>query len=320
MQIIGPDRIAFAARGDEGVAKYLGDYGLTLVGGPQGVERWIALDGTAIDLVDADDPAYPNTLGTPNKLRRIEYGVADVATLDAIAAKLGVTERVADGSVDTVDPMGVALRFQLTCRKPLDLAAETINVPGAPPQRPVNQVALPDAFTPQPRALSHFAVFAPDIDAMQDFYCRRLGFRISDRLGKGFFLRPAGTLEHHTMFVIPKPPPMPDVMRGIEHLTFHFGGPTEVLRGGKQMLEKGYPQFWGPGRHQMGGNWFWYFQSPLGCNFEFDADMDLHDDNWVPREAPQTVDSAQLFLFQPRDNWAPFAAPPGAKPADAGAH
>jgi len=310
MKIIGPDRIAFAAKGDEAAARFLGDYGLKRVDGPDGVERWEALDGTGIDLVSADDAAYPNTLGTPNRLRRIEYGVADAATLDAIAAELGVTQRGEGGAVDTVDPMGVSLRFQVSCRRPIALPAETLNAPGAPVQRPVNTIALPDAFEPQPRALSHFAVFTPDVEAMRDFYCRRLGFRVTDKLGHGYFLRPAGTFEHHTMFLIPKPPPMPDVMIGIEHLTFHFGGPTEVLRGGKRMLERGYPQFWGPGRHQMGGNWFWYFQSPLGCNFEFDADMDLHDDDWVPREAPQHVDNAQLFLFEPRDNWAPFAGPP----------
>lgn len=317
MKIIGPDRIVFTGKGDAAVAKYLGDYGLTRVDGPAGVERWVALDGTGIDLVTNDDPAYPNTLGTANCLRRVEYGVGDAATLDAIAAELDVVARGPAGEIDTIDPLGVAVRFQLTCRKPLNLPVETLNAPGAMPQRPVNQCALPAEFTPQPRALSHFAVFAPDVAAMEDFYVRRLRFRVTDRLGKGCFIRPAGTLEHHTMFVIPKPPPMPDVMIGIEHLTFHFGGPTEVLRGGKRMLELGYPQFWGPGRHQMGGNWFWYFQSPLGCNFEFDADMDLHDDSWVPREAPQHVDNAQLFLFEPRDNWAPFAAPPGGKPATA---
>jgi catechol 2,3-dioxygenase-like lactoylglutathione lyase family enzyme len=319
MKIIGPDRIVFAAKGDAAVGKYLGDYGLQPADAPAGVERWIALDGTGIDLVAADDPAWPNTLGTSNRLRQIVYGVADKASLDAIAAEFSVSQRGPEGEVDLVDPIGAALRFQLTCRQPLDLPAETLNAPGAPVQRGVNMVALPEEFAPRPRALSHFAIFAPDVAAIEQFYCGRLGFRVTDRLGNGYFIRPAGTFEHHTMFVIPKPPPMPDVMIGIEHLTFHFGGPTEVLRGGKRMLELGYPQFWGPGRHQMGGNWFWYFNSPLGCNFEFDADMDLHDDTWVPREAPQHVDNAQLFLFQPRDNWAPFAAPPpGAKPAEGG--
>lgn len=309
MNIIGLDRLVFTGAGREDVAKFLGDYGLVPVAA-DGVERYEAADGTSLDLVGDDDPAWPDTLGTGKALRQIVYGVADAAALDAIAAELGKDGpivRRADGSFDARDPLGFALRFQVTCRRAIDLPAETLNAPGAPIQRGINRVALTDDFVPVPRTLSHFALFVPDVAVMEDFYCGRLGFRVSDRLGGGPFLRPAGTHEHHTMFLIKTPP----FMKGIEHLTFHFGGPTEVLRGGKRMLELGYPQFWGPGRHQMGGNWFWYFNSPLGCNFEFDADMDLHDDSWIPREAPQHVDNAQLFLFQPRENWAPFAGPPG---------
>jgi len=312
MNIIGPDRLVFAGAGRADIAKFLADYGLERVAA-EGAERYAAADGTSIDLVGEDDPAFPDTLGTGKSLRRIVYGVADAAALDAVHAELakdGPIARRADGSFDTIDPLGFALTFQVTIRTAIDLPAETLNSPGAPAQRPVNQVALTAEFTPLPRTLSHFALFVPDLEAMEAYYCGRLGFRVSDRLGAGPFLRPAGTLEHHTMFLMKTPP----FMKGVEHLTFHFGGPTEVLRAGKRMLERGYPEFWGPGRHQMGGNWFWYFNSPLGCNFEFDADMDLHDDNWVPREAAQHVDNVQIFLFQPRDNWAPFAGPPGGAP------
>ena len=138
---------------------------------------------------------------------------------------------------------------------------------------------------------------------MEAFYIGRLGFRLNDRLGGGPFLRPAGTLEHHTMFLIRTPPQM----QGIEHLTFHMGGAGEVISAGTRLLDKGYPNLWGPGRHQMGGYWFWYFKSPLGCNFEYDADMDLHDDTWVPRELPFHPDNAQAFLFERRETFVPGA-------------
>ena len=39
-------------------------------------------------------------------------------------------------------------------------------------------------------------------------------------------------------------------------------------------MRAGYQSFWGPGRHKFGSNWFWYFNSPLGCHVEYDADMD----------------------------------------------
>ena len=40
----------------------------------------------------------------------------------------------------------------------------------------------------------------------------------------------------------------------------------------------------GPGRHQIGGNIFWYMLDPAGNFFEFFADMDLiiDDDTWEP--------------------------------------
>jgi hypothetical protein len=76
------------------------------------------------------------------------------------------------------------------------------------------------------------------------------------------------------------------------------------------MVAKGYESFWGPGRHKFGSNWFWYFNSPLGCHVEYDADMDLHDSSWAAREAPMGADASQLFLFQHRGKWAPGGPPP----------
>nr|WP_311767218.1 VOC family protein [Burkholderia sp. Bp8990] len=157
-----------------------------------------------------------------------------------------------------------------------------------------------------PRTLSHVVYFVPDAAKAEAFYSR-LGFVCSDRLvGCGPFLRPAGTPEHHTLFLIETPP----FMKGVEHFTFHLGGPTEVLLAGTRLVRKGYQSFWGPGRHILGSNWFWYFNSPLGCHVEYDADMDFHDQEWVPRELPVGAEASQHFLFQYREKWAPGEAPP----------
>ncbi len=83
---------------------------------------------------------------------------------------------------------------------------------------------------------------------------------------------------------------------------------------GTRFVKKGYQSFWGPGRHKFGSNWFWYFNSPLGCHFEYDADMDKHDDEWVAREAPMGPEASQIVLFEMREKWAPGGPPPGAKP------
>ncbi|MBL0726251.1 VOC family protein [Piscinibacter sp. HJYY11] len=306
MNIIGPDALVFGVDDLAACRQYLIDYGLT----DAGHDRYEALDGTAVVLRAKDDPSLPPPMGTASMLRETVYGVADSATLDAIEAELRRDRDVArrDGVLRCIDDMGFALAFQVTVRRPLSLPGERVNAPGAAPQRPLNALGLPEEASVRPRSLSHVVYFVPDAAKAEGFYSR-LGFVCTDRFtGVGPFLRPAGTQDHHTLFMIQTPP----FMKGCEHFTFHMGGPTEVLLAGTRFVEKGYQSFWGPGRHRFGSNWFWYFNSPLGCHVEYDADMDLHDDAWSPREAPMGADASQLFLFQHRERWAPSGPPPGA--------
>jgi catechol 2,3-dioxygenase-like lactoylglutathione lyase family enzyme len=311
MNIIGPDELVFGVDDVAACSQYLADYGLTPVSTSAKGGRFEGLDGTAVSIAHKDDPTLPAAMGTASMLRKTIYGVADQQTLDAIAAELRKdreARKLPDGSIESVDDMGFVLGFQVTVRRPISLPAEAINAPGAAPQRPANVVAVDDNAAFKPRSLSHVVYFVPDAAKAEEFYVKRLGFVCTDRFtGVGPFLRPAGTLDHHTLFLIQTPP----FMKGCEHFTFHMGGPTEVMQAGTRLVNKGYQSFWGPGRHKFGSNWFWYFNSPLGCHVEYDADMDLHDDNWTAREVPMGADASQLFLFQFREKWAP-----GGPPAD----
>lgn len=315
MNIIGPDALVFGVDDLAACSRYLIDYGLQPVNVTGDGGRFEALDGTAVVLARRDDPSLPPGLGTASQLRKTVYGVADAATLDAIAAELGrdrEVRRLPDGTLETQDDMGFALGFQLSVRRPLSLPAETVNAPGGEAQRPANQVAASDDTAIRPRTLSHVVYFVPDVARAEAFYVQRLGFRCTDRFtGVGPFLRPAGTLDHHTLFMIQTSP----FMKGVEHFTFHLGGPSELMQAGTRFVNQGYQSFWGPGRHRFGSNWFWYFNSPLGCHVEYDADMDLHDDQWQARETPMGADASQLFLFQHREKWAPSGPPPGAAAA-----
>lgn len=308
MNIIGPDALLFGVDDIDACTQYLTDYGLKQAGNG----RFEALDGTAVMIAPKDDPSLPAPLGTGSLLRKTIYGVADQATLDAIADELGrdrEVKQLQDGSLEVTDDVGFVLGFQVTVRNPLSLPAEAINAPGAPPQRPANVIGVEDGAQPRPRTLSHVVYFVPDFARAEAFYAERLGFVTTDRfIGVGPFMRPAGTRDHHTLFFIKTPPHM----QGCEHFTFHMGGPTEVMQAGTQMVNKGYQSFWGPGRHLFGSNWFWYFKSPFGCNMEYDADMDLHDEQWTAREAAMGADTSQAFLLQPREKWAPGGPPPKA--------
>ncbi|WP_321854137.1 VOC family protein [Paraburkholderia tropica] len=312
MNIIGPDTLVFGVDDVASCNQYLADYGLITVAADGKGGRFEALDGTGIEIAHRDDPALPQGMATANMLRKTIYGVADTETLNALANELRKDREVKvlpDGSIESVDDMGFVLGFQVTKRRKLNLPAETINAPGAPAQRSANIVGVTDDADLTPRSLSHVVYFVPDSAKAAAFYSERLGFRITDEFeGVGPFMQPAGTLDHHTLFLIQTPP----FMKGCEHFTFHMSGPTAVMQAGTRFVEKGYQSFWGPGRHRFGSNWFWYFNSPLGCHVEYDADMDIHDETWVARHVPMAADATQLFLFLHREKWAPGGPPPGA--------
>jgi len=313
MRIIGPDELIFGVEDLEACRAFLIDYGLEEVERTEAGGTYHALDGTGITLRRRNDPALPKPLPTASMLRKTIYGVEDQATLDAIAAELSKDRdvvREADGSLACVDDLDFALGFRVTTRRRLDLPAEMINSPGAKPGRPANVLGADQEAEAKPRTLSHIVYFVPDMDQMANFYIERLGFVITDKFtNTGPFLRPQANHDHHVLFMIQTPA----YMQGLEHLAFHMQGPTELMLAGSRMVKRGYESFWGPGRHKFGSNWFWYFNSPLGTHIEFDADMDLHDGDWIEREGPMSAENAQLFLFENVEKWAPGGPPPGAK-------
>jgi len=310
MKILGPDSLIFGVDDVAACTQYFTDFGLTPVGVTDRGGRFEAVDGTSVVIARRDDPSLPAPMETGTTLRKTTYGVVDLETLEAIALELTrdrEVKRLPDGSIEASDDMGFVLGFQVSVRRKIDVSGETVNSPGSKPGRPPNVVGASINAEALPLTLSHVVYFVPDQEKAARFYTERLGFRCSDRFtNAGTFLRPAGTLDHHTLFLIQTPA----FMKGVEHFTFHMSGPTAVLQAGYRFAAKGYESFWGPGRHKFGSNWFWYFNSPVACHVEYDADMDLHDDNWVAREAPMQVDESQIFLFQHRDKWAPGGAPP----------
>jgi catechol 2,3-dioxygenase-like lactoylglutathione lyase family enzyme len=311
MNIIGPDSLVFGVDDVGACSQYLTDYGLMPVGVTETGGTFEGLDGTSVTVRGKQDTSLPPPLGTASMLRKTTYGVADSSALAAVGAELRKDREVrtlADNSIESVDDMGFVIGFQVSVRRPLNLPGELVNAPGAAPQRPPNVVAANEDAVIRPRTLSHVVYFVPDAAKAEAFYVRRLGFRCTDRfLGVGPFLRPRGSLDHHCLFLIQTPA----VMKGCEHFTFHVGGPTELMQAGTRFADRGYQSFWGPGRHKFGSNWFWYFNSPLSCHVEYDADMDLHDDSWTAREVPISADASQLFLFAHRARWSPGGPPPG---------
>ena len=309
MRIIGPDELVFGVDNVDACATFLKDYGLDEAGD----NRFEALDKTAISIRAKDDASLPAPLPTASLLRLTIWGVEDQAALDEIEAELSKDRDVTkdeDGVLYAKDDAGFELAFRITKRIKLDLPAEMINSPGATPGRGANKIGANQDAEAKPRTLSHIVYFVPNMEETAKFYIERLGFVVTDKFtNTGPFLRPQANNDHHVLFLIQTP----DYMQGLEHLAFHMQGPTELMLAGSRMVQKGYESFWGPGRHKFGSNWFWYFNSPLGTHVEYDADMDLHDGEWVERETPMSKDAAQLFLFENVEKWAPMGGPPPGK-------
>ncbi|SBS29483.1 Glyoxalase/Bleomycin resistance protein/Dioxygenase superfamily protein [Marinomonas spartinae] len=309
MNIIGLETLVFQVDDIEACHEFLTDYGLNCVNTSAPISRYEALDGTAIEICLGHHPTAPrNGLPSPSLIETI-YAVEKQSDLDEIRQELEKDRQVSvdeHGVLHSIDDEKFALAFKITERRPIEAPNDLTNAPGHPAQRPVNQVAVDPEMSAKPRTLSHVVYFVNDADKAEAFY-QRLGFRTTDKFqGVGPFMRPAGSDDHHCLFMIQTPP----FVKGCEHFTFHMGSGTEVLVAGTRFKEKGYQSFWGPGRHLFGSNWFWYFNSPLGCHIEYDADMDKHDDTWAVRQAPMSADTSQLFLFSAKDKWAPGGAPP----------
>lgn len=306
MQILGLEALVFGAEDMRAAQSYLVDYGLYERDTGASGGTYEAADGTAIILRHANDTSLPPANAPSPNIRETIYGVPNKSVLDDIAAELTKDRDVkidADGSIHSVDDSGYAIGFCITRRRKIELPQIAINVPGQELGRALNHCAASVNEVIRPRTLSHVVYFVPDVKKAEAFYQNRLGFRVTDRfIGLGPFMRPAGTLDHHTLFMIQS---FNSHMVGMNHFTFHLGSGHEVLHAGWRFSQRGYKSFWGPGRHIMGSNYFWYFNSPFGGTMEFDADMDKHDDAWSPREMAPGADNSQIFLFEARDKWAP---------------
>lgn len=308
MNITGLESLVFGVDDMAACRQYLLDYGLDEVDYDPAVGgTWAALDGTNITARHSADPKLPPLPPGAHSpcLRETVYGVADAATLQAVRSHLAADRPVemdATGRIHAMDDGGFAIAFQVSRKKPYTARYLGFNVPGQPPGRKPNDCAANHDEVIKPRTLSHVVYFVPDVAKAEAFYTR-LGFVTTDRFNHlGPFMRPGGMQEHHTLFMLQR---MNEHMVGCNHFTFHLGSANEVLQHGWQFVKKGYQSFWGPGRHVLGSNFFWYFNSPFGAVMEVDADMDLHDEAWVPRVVDPGADNSQIFLFNARDKWAP---------------
>jgi len=151
----------------------------------------------------------------------------------------------------------------------------------------VVQVAEQDQWA-RPRKVSHVVLNTPDMEGLQNWYCRVLGFRVSDySADQMVFLRCA--TDHHSIALV----------RGhyasVNHVAFELPSIDEFMRSIGRMKEKGIVPTWGPGRHGPGDNPFAYYVSPSGYVIEFTSELQqideaVHEAQVWPRDVPEKMD------------------------------
>ncbi|MSQ70222.1 MAG: bleomycin resistance protein [Betaproteobacteria bacterium] len=286
MDIKGVERVVMGVQSMADACRFFNDFGLQEAPDDKGGARFATEEGTEIVLRPIDDPALPPAVAGGSNVREIVWGVASEQVLGQIEKELGrdrAVMRDANGAVRATDPNGYAIAFCVTQRKALPAASHAVNFPGAPLRR---NRRVDFSIRPRIRHVGHVVIFAPNLDKGLAFYRDRLGFRLSDSYpGRGLFMRAAGSHDHHNLFMIKR-----EEMKGLHHVSFEVTEFNDVMIAGMHMQKQGWKTYSGPGRHRLGSNYFWYFDSPCGGAMEIYSDMDYLTDEWQAREWEYTPD------------------------------
>jgi catechol 2,3-dioxygenase-like lactoylglutathione lyase family enzyme len=250
-------------------AAYYTEFGLTPVG-----DGWFStLDGgKQLRLVDSP-------------LRRLvafTVGVDDTDDLNRVERRLTRLEAVTrrePNRLTAIDPVGgveVQLEVRPRLRQP-EVPATRYNGPGRIERAGTRADGLLRTSPVRPRKLGHAVLGTTDFAASQRFYVEGIGFKVSDLMSTGAFVR--CSTDHHNLLLLKAP------VNFLHHTSWQVDDIDDVGRGAAHMLED-HPErhVWGMGRHHYGSNFFWYLKDPAGNFSEYYSDLDciLEDQLWKP--------------------------------------
>lgn len=282
MSITGIEKLEFGVDDLNHCAKFMRDFGLTADASGR---AFATLSGARVELNPTDAADLPPAFEAGNTLRRMTWGVADRATLDALRPKLERQPgfREIDGALECRDPNGMTLRVQVSQQTALELNVEPINQWGD-----VRRIDTPSPVydRAQPINVGHVVFFVEELAAVESFYREVLGFQVSDRyINRAVFLRCGVRGGHHNLFLLQ----LPNRKRGLNHVAFTVRDIHEVIGGGIAMNKNAWSTFIGPGRHPVSSAYFWYVNSPTGGAFEYYTNDDYLTENWQPRELEHSL-------------------------------
>lgn len=282
MSVIGIEKLEFGVDDLAYSAKFMTDFGLQ---SDASGRRFTTLSGASVELNAQDAAELPDAFEAGNTLRRMTWGVASLAELEAMRTKLesqpGFLE--ADGALECRDPNGMTLRVQVSQQQPVELHVEPINQWGD-----ARRVDTPSPVydRAEPINIGHVVFFVEELAAVEKFYREVLGFQVSDRyINRAVFLRCGARGGHHNLFLLQ----LPHRKRGLNHVAFTVRDIHEVIGGGIAMNKQDWSTFIGPGRHPVSSAYFWYVNSPTGGAFEYYTNDDYLTEKWQPRELEHSL-------------------------------
>jgi len=239
-----------------------------------------------LDVRDEDGALALYTHGHPHRWARILAGpakrllwlslgihAADKQRFEQHLAAKGIARRAAPLGADAAGlwiegPDGIPLELRVAAK-----SSPSQPAPREYPPQNANFGRSPcrsQAPLTRPLYLSHILLFSADVDLALRFYEDILGLRLSDRSGSviAFVHSPHGS-DHHLIALAKSGG------AGLHHSSWCVPSIDAVGIGMQQMVQAGYEQGWGVGRHVLGSNYFRYVRDPWGSYAEYSYDIDF---------------------------------------------
>lgn len=293
MEITGLESVVYGVDDLVIAKRFWSDFGLELALETQDQLSFRTPEGGQVHIRPLADTSLPPAPVAGPTVRQVSWGVRDQAALNRIAAELGrdASTRIDEaGRVLTTDPAGHAIAFEVARVRPVHHPVTAFNTPGHTNR--LNEAAMiyPRAY---PTHMNHIVFAVQNLEETAEYYERRLGFRVTDSYTEsGVFLRPAGSADHHNLFLLRRGDAV-----GFHHLAFDMRDIHEVFGGGLFMTANGWKTHIGPGRHPVSSAYFWYFKNPCGGAAEYDFDADICDDSWVARQFEPCAETFAEWAF-----------------------
>jgi catechol 2,3-dioxygenase-like lactoylglutathione lyase family enzyme len=198
--------------------------------------------------------------GSEQKLKRLSFEVSPNADFADIAKKLSADGVQSEVRSDTVPGIGNVLAFDDPMGTAIELFAEWQYL-GSHHQ----------VFGAGPLKLGHIAYVVEDPKTMADFYCRVLGFRVSDWI-EDFFVFLRCNPDHHTVNFIRGP------KSKMHHIAFEMKDFAHIQDACELLALRRMPINWGPVRHGPGHNVAIYHRNFDDQNVEFYIEIDQMKD------------------------------------------